>query len=104
LGFDGHGMSLFVTTPLFLLLLWPRQTPRLHRALWLTVAAVALPGFLYQNDGYFQFGFRFSLDYTPYLFALLGLGGVPMDGRFWALGWAGVLVNGWGAAVFNRFY
>ena len=104
LGFDGHGMSILVTTPLFLLLLWPLQTPRLTRALWLTVAAVALPGLLYQNDGYFQFGFRFSLDYTPHLFALLSLGGRPLDGKFWALGWAGVAVNAWGAAVFNRFF
>jgi hypothetical protein len=104
IGFDGHGMSLLVTTPLFALLPWPRESPRLTRALWLTVAAVALPGFFYQNDGWFQFGFRFSLDYTPYLFALLSLGARPMDGRFWALGWAGVAVNAWGAAVFNRFY
>ena len=104
LGFDGHGMSLLVTTPLFLLLLWPARRPRLTRALWLTVAVLALPGLLYQNDGWLQFGFRFSLDYTPYLFALLSLGARPMDGRFWALGWAGVLVNGWGAAVFNRLY
>jgi hypothetical protein len=104
LGFDGHGMSLFVTTPLFLLLLWPRRAPRLSRLLWLTIAAVALPGLLYQNDGYFQFGFRFALDYTPHLFALLSLGARPLDGTFWSLGWLGVLVNGWGAAVFNRFY
>jgi hypothetical protein len=104
LGFDGHGMSLLVTTPLFVLLLWPLQTPRVTRALWLTVAAVALPGLLYQNDGYFQFGFRFSLDYTPHLFALLALGGRPLDGKFWTLGWAGVAVNAWGAAVFNRFF
>ncbi len=104
LGFDGHGISMLVTTPLFGLLLWPLQTPRLTRALWLTVAAVALPGLLYQNDGYFQFGFRFSLDYTPHLFALLSLGGRPLNGKFWALGWAGVAVNAWGAAVFNRFF
>lgn len=104
LGFDGHGMSLLVTTPLFALLLWPLARPRLHRTLWLTVAAVALPGLLYQNDGWFQFGFRFSLDYTPYLFALLALGGRQMGGGFWALAWAGVAVNAWGAAVFNRFF
>ena len=65
IGFNGEGMSLFVTTPLFLYLLWPKERPRLHRALWLTVALVAIPGFFYQNSGYFQFGFRFSLDYTP---------------------------------------
>jgi hypothetical protein len=104
LGFDLHGMSLLVTTPLFLFLLWPRSTPRITRALWLTVAAIALPGFLYQNDGFAQFGFRFSLDYTPYLFALLSLGARPLNGLFWAVGFAGVAVNCWGAIAFNRSY
>jgi hypothetical protein len=101
LSYDPDGMSLFVTTPLFALLLWPRARPRLHRALWLTVAATALPGFLYQNTGYVQFGYRFSLDYTPYLFLLLALGGRPMRGGFTALALAGVVVNTWGALVFR---
>jgi len=104
IGFSGEGMSLFVTTPLFFWLLWPRERPRLHRALWLTVALVALPGFFYQNSGYLQFGFRFSLDYTPYLIVLLALGGRKFTGTFWALALAGVGVNAWGAAVFNRQY
>ena len=102
IGFNGEGMSLFVTTPLFALLLWPRERPRLHRALWLTAAAIALPGFFYQNSGWFQFGFRFSLDYTPYLIVLLALGRRPLTRTWWALALTGVAVNGWGAAVFNR--
>ncbi len=101
LAYDPEGMSLFLTTPLFAALLWPRARPRLHGALWLTVAATALPGFLYQNTGYVQFGYRFSLDYTPYLFLLLALGARPMDRAFWALGAAGVLVNTWGAVAFR---
>jgi hypothetical protein len=104
IGFNGEGMSLFVTTPLFLYLLAPRQKPRLHRALWLTVALVAIPGFFYQNSGYYQFGFRFSLDYTPYLILLLALGGRPFTGLFWLASFAGLAVNAWGAAVFNRLY
>ena len=104
LGFDGEGMSLFVTTPLFFYLLWPREKPRLHRALWLTTALVAVPGFFYQNSGWFQFGFRFSLDYTPYLFLLLVLGRHPRTRVFWAAATASVAVNAWGAAVFNRLY
>ncbi|BDG10442.1 hypothetical protein [Anaeromyxobacter paludicola] len=101
LAYDPDGLSLFVTTPLFLFLLWPRERPRLHRILWLTVAATALPGFLYQNTGYVQFGYRFSLDYTPHLFLLLALGGRPMDWRFRAAGLAGVAVNTWGALAFR---
>jgi hypothetical protein len=102
IGFNGEGMSLFVTTPLFACLLWPREKPRLHVPLWLTAAAIAVPGFFYQNSGWFQFGFRFSLDYTPYLIVLLALGRRPMTAAFWALAGAGVAVNAWGAAVFNR--
>jgi len=102
LGYDAEGMSLFVTTPLYLFLLWPREVPRLHRALWITTALVAVPGFFYQNSGWLQFGFRFSLDYTPYLIVLLSLGRRPFTRGFWALGFAGLLVNAWGAAVFNR--
>ncbi len=101
LAWDPHGMSLFLTTPLFLWLLWPRERPRLHLALWLTVAATALPGFLYQNTGYVQFGYRFSLDWTPYLFLLLALGGRPMGRAFWAAGLLGVAVNTWGALAFT---
>jgi hypothetical protein len=104
---DGHltyhpdGMSLFLTTPLFGLLLWPRARRRLHLPLWLTVAATALPGFLYQNTGYVQFGYRFSLDYTPHLSLLLAVGSRPMTRSFWALGFWGVAVNAWGALVFR---
>ncbi len=100
-GFDPHGMSLFITTPLFLLLLWPQLRPRLHWPLWLTVAAVCLPGFFYQNDGWRQFGFRFSLDYTPYLFLLLAVGGRRLGRGFWLLGIAGLAVNLWGALAFR---
>lgn len=104
LGFDGEGLSLFVTTPLFFYLLWPRDKPRLHLPLWLTTALVAVPGFFYQNSGWFQFGFRFSLDYTPYLFLLLVLGHRARTRAWWAAALSGVAVNAWGAAVFNRFY
>ncbi|MGZ6143945.1 MAG: hypothetical protein ACXWLM_11445 [Myxococcales bacterium] len=104
IGFNGDGMSILVTTPLLLYLLWPREKPRLHRALWLTCAIVAVPGFFYQNSGWFQFGFRFSLDYTPYLIVLLALGGRKFTRVFWLAALAGVAVNAWGAAVFNRLY
>ena len=103
-GFNGEGMSLFVTTPLLLYLLWPRQKPRLHRALWATVLLVAIPGFFYQNSGWFQFGFRFALDYTPYLILLVAIGGHRFSRLFQVVALAGIVVNAWGAAVFNRLY
>jgi hypothetical protein len=78
--------------------------PRLTAPLWLTVAACALPGFFYQNTGYAQFGFRFSLDYTPYLVLLLAIGGwnlkKPLPVTLLALG---VVVNFWGALGFKGY-
>ena len=100
LTFDPDGMSLLVTTPLLWLVLWPSVRPRLHRLLWATTAAVSLPGFFYQNTGWRQFGFRFSLDYLPFLFLLLAVGGRRMGRAFWILAAAGVAVNGWGALAF----
>ena len=43
--------------------------------LLVALIACALPGLFYQNTGYMQFGFRFSLDYTPFLVMLLAVGG-----------------------------
>jgi len=100
-GFDGHGMSIFVTTPLFFLLLWPRRRARVSRALWITIAAVALPALFYQNDGYFQFGYRFSLDWTPFLFLLLAVGARRMGWGFYLLGAAGIYMGLWGALAFS---
>jgi len=104
LGYDPHGLSLLLTLPLLVLLLVPRTRPRLHWPLWLTVAACALPGLFYQNTGYMQFGFRFSLDYTPYLLLLLAIGGWSLrERRVQVLAALGVLVNFWGAVAFRGY-
>ena len=50
-----HGLSLLFTTPALLLLARPRVQAPLGAALWATVLAAALPGFLYQNTGWEQF-------------------------------------------------
>jgi len=97
-----HGLALWLTTPLYLLLIWPRRTALPHRALWLTVLCVALPTLFYQNTGWVQFGYRFSNDYAVFLFALLAVGGVRFGALFRALAVAGILINGFGAWTFGR--
>jgi hypothetical protein len=99
---DGHGMSLLVTTPAFVLLLWPRLRGPFHAVLWAAAAAVALPSLVYMNTGWYQFGYRFSLDWTPIFVVLLAIGGRPLTLPARALIMAGVFVNVWGAVVFNR--
>ncbi len=99
--YDPDGMSLLVTTPLLAVLLLPRRHSPLAPALWAAAAAVALPGFLYMNTGYVQFGYRFSVDWTPYLFLLVAAGGRRMGLGFSLLALCGVAVNAWGALAFR---
>ena len=104
LGYDPRGLSLLLTLPLLVLLVVPRVRARLQLPLWLSVAACALPGLLYQNTGYMQFGFRFSLDYTPYLLLLLAAGGWSLrKPGVLALLLVGVVVNFWGAVAFRGY-
>jgi hypothetical protein len=104
IAYDPRGLSMLVTMPWLVLLVFPKTRPRLHWPAWLTVAVTALPGLFYQNTGYMQFGFRFSLDYTPYLVLLLGLSGWSFRKPLvQVLIGASVVVNTWGALAFKGY-
>jgi hypothetical protein len=97
-----HGLALWLTTPAYLWLVWPKPERKLFCALLLAALGVALPGLLYQNTGWVQFGYRFSNDYAVFLFAALALCGRRFGWLFWtALGWA-LIVNTFGAITFDR--
>jgi hypothetical protein len=102
--FSWHGMSLLLTTPAYLYLLWPRVRSSLHTALWLVVAPIAIIGFMYQNDGWVQFGYRFSNDFAFALILLLAIGGRPLTRTWKACIVAGVAVNLFGAVTFGRLW
>ncbi len=78
--------------------------PRLLVPVLLTLAACVAPGLLYQNTGYAQFGFRFSIDYSPYVMLLVALGGWSIQQRVvMALAALAVVVNFWGAVAFRGY-
>jgi hypothetical protein len=97
-----HGLSMLITSPALLYLLWPVNKQPIHRALWLTVLPIALLSFLYQNDGWVQFGFRFSIDYLFALMMLLAVGNRRLTPTFKALILVGIGVNLFGALTFGR--
>lgn len=110
-----HGMSLLLTTPALLwlfrgLLMRRSARPampsparrRLTLHLTLTTLVIAVPIFLYQNTGWEQFGFRFVLDFLPYLIALLALGTWRLSRAFKIAVVVGILVNAFGAVTFKR--
>jgi hypothetical protein len=99
---NSHGLALWLTTPAYLWLLWPRRTSYLWWSLVATVALVAGLDLLYHNSGWLQFGYRFSNDYAVYLFLLLAIGNFRFGRLFWSLAVVAVAVNTFGALTFDR--
>ena len=98
-----HGLALWFTTPNLLWSLWPRKTDATVVALWAAVLPTALCTLLYQNTGWVQFGYRFSLDYLPLLFVLVALSGRRFGLAFMSCAVLAVLLNTFGAATFDRY-
>jgi hypothetical protein len=98
-----HGLGIFVVTPAFLLLLWPRQWKPVMTSAMAAIVAVGLPGFFYQNTGWAQFSYRFSIDFLPYMAVLLACGAQPLNRSFKVLIAASVLICLFGAITFGRF-
>lgn len=104
LGYDPDGLSLLLTLPIIVFLFIPRIRRRLTLPLWAAVAVMALPGLLYQHTGKMQFGFRFSLDYTPYLLLLFAASGWSLKSRWVQAALVlAFLVNFWGAVAFKGY-
>lgn len=97
-----HGLALWVTTPLFLFLPWARAKHSARIGVWLAALAVALPSLFYQNTGWVQFGYRFSNDFAPFLFAVLAVNGFVGRRLLYALSALAFVINAFGAKTFGR--
>jgi len=97
-----HGLALWVTTPIYLWLFWPKNRTYRFNALLAAVVPVFLFDLLYPNSGWLQFGYRFSNDFAVFLFAMLVTGGYHFGRLFYALATVGIVVNGFGALTFQR--
>jgi hypothetical protein len=97
-----HGLALWFTTPNYLGVLWPKRSSITLNALACAAFATALLDLCYQNSGWIQFGYRFSLDYSVLLIALLALGGRRFGVGFYALLALSCAINLFGAITFDR--
>jgi hypothetical protein len=97
-----HGLALWFTTPNYVGVLWPKRQSVLLVALALAASAVAIVDLCYQNSGWIQYAYRFSLDYAVLLIVMLALGGRRIGAGFYALLVFAVIVNLFGAITFDR--
>lgn len=101
-----YGLSVFISSPLFLYALKANWRKKIVKASWLAIFLTSVPIFLHFSQGWVQFGYRFLLDFAPFLLILTALGiknkitplmiflvlfsiGVNSWGIYWgkALGW-----------------
>lgn len=64
------GMSILITSPYYLYLFWGNYRERIAKIILVTVIATAIPIFMFCGIGFVQFGYRYSLDFLPFLFLL----------------------------------
>lgn len=68
------GMSIFLTTPLLFYIFRAPIRDTVNVAAWLSVLVIAVPLMLYYNTGWVQWGYRFALDFMPFLLVLAASG------------------------------
>ncbi len=69
-----YGMSMALVSPALIASAWAGIRHPTARLLWAATLLVAAPVLLYYGGGVVQYGYRYSLDFTPFLVALMALG------------------------------
>lgn len=68
-----YGMGILFTSPLLLIALKPNFRDKLERNLFIGASSIALVDFLHFSQGWVQFGYRFAIDFLPFLLIILAL-------------------------------
>ncbi|TFG91900.1 MAG: hypothetical protein E4G71_02985 [Candidatus Atribacteria bacterium] len=105
-----QGMSILITTPAFIYSVMAGIRNKISIACWLAIIPIALIAFLHGGTGWMMFGYRYAVDFYPFLLVLTALGiQSNMQGRV-DLRWEhklliilGILVNIWGVLWINKF-
>ncbi len=97
-----NGLALWFTSPALLFALRRQAFSWRVCSLGLSVGLITCMNLLYQNTGWEQFGYRFSLDYVVLLIVLIALKEINMKRLFITLAAWSILINTFGAWTFNR--
>lgn len=90
-----YGLGILFTSPLLFLTLRPNLINTLERNLFLGASAIALIDFMHYMQGWVQFGYRFVMDFMPFLIILLALKFKPKRSHI-ILFFISLIVSTWG--------
>ena len=99
------GMAIWITTPAFIYVFFAPLKQKLVKLSWMAITLTCLIIFSHGTTGFAQFGYRFAVDFYPFLI-LLTIKGVAKTGlkwHHWVLLVVGVVVNLWGVIFINKF-
>ncbi len=93
-----EGMSILLTTPAVLYAARARFSQAVNLWAGVAVVAILLPTLLWFSTGWVQFGYRYSLDFFPFLLILIsaGMGSSLSKGKIGLVAFC-IAVNLWGA-------
>ena len=100
------GLSIWITTPAFLYSLFSNIKERVVQISWIVITLISLVIFSHGTTGFAQFGYRFAVDFYPFLIFLTIKGVVSKKGphwHHWLLLFVAILVNLWGVIWINKF-
>jgi hypothetical protein len=100
------GMAIWATTPAFVYALWAPIKNNVVKMLWFTIPMIGLVNFCFGSTGFTQFGYRYAVDFYPFLVMLviLGVSRTGLKWHHWVLLVLGIIVNIWGVLGNNIYH
>lgn len=65
------GLAIWYTSPLFLVLFYKFKNSKYTKSLIITIISLLIPLLMFYSIGFSQYGYRYTLDFLPFLFLLL---------------------------------
>ncbi|MBW1769222.1 MAG: hypothetical protein JRJ65_19525 [Deltaproteobacteria bacterium] len=99
-----NGMAIWLTTPAFIYAFFAGIKNRLAIGCWITIILIAFVDFCHGTWGFAQFGYRYAVDFYPFLFILTIKGiGDEIKWHHKILIILGIIVNLWGVLWIHKF-
>lgn len=100
-----YSLAIWITTPVFIFAFFAPFKEKFVKFLWLAILSIFLIVASHGGTGWAQFGYRFAVDFYPFLFILVikSVAKTGVKPIHWILLILSILVNLWGVLWINKF-